>query len=272
MVLRLIHDTVPDFVGYNTWLAALHLASLAGIWLLSSSKWPVWVTRTQSRWVPLNATDPLSCGDTACRVEVSHVSAFQVHVETLVLAFHLPAVLSHAYAARYAYPAWPRVPHRWIEYSISASIMMVCILILTGITDLWTLLLAFACCAVTQAMGYVGELHPRKWLYFWLGCFLMVPLWVIVYYSFYQSLADATKSPPTFVYYIVWSLFLLFMCFAVVNAVQRARWLTARGAEMWYMLLSLTAKSALAWQIFYGALSREENDLVAYNPSNQSTT
>ena len=272
MVLRLIHDTVPDFVGYNTWLAALHLASLAGIWLLSSSKWPVWVTRTQSRWVPLNATDPLSCGDTACRVEVSHVSAFQVHVETLVLAFHLPAVLSHAYAARYAYPAWPRVPHRWIEYSISASIMMVCILILTGITDLWTLLLAFACCAVTQAMGYVGELHPRKWLYFWLGCFLMVPLWVIVYYSFYQSLADATKSPPTFVYYIVWSLFLLFMCFAVVNAVQRARWRTARGAEMWYMLLSLTAKSALAWQIFYGALSREETDLVAYNPSNQSTT
>lgn len=266
MALLLIHDALPNLARYNTWLAILHLCSLVGIWLLSSSPWPVWVTRARSRWEPLDASSDLSCGDTACRVVVSYESVVQVHVETLVLAFHLPAVLSHAYAARYGYVAWPRVPHRWIEYAVSASIMMVCILLLTGITDLWTLMLAFVCCAATQGMGYVGELHPRRWLYFWLGCSLMAPVWVVVYYSFYSSLADAAKSPPTFVYYIVWTLFVLFMCFAAVNAVQRAYWLTALGAEKWYMVLSLTAKTALAWQIFYGALSREENDLQAYNP------
>ena len=39
------------------------------------------------------------------------------------------------------------------------------------------------------------------------------------------------------------------------------------GAEYMYMLLSLVAKTALAWQIFWGALSREKNDLQAYKPA-----
>ena len=153
---------------------------------------------------------------------------------------------------------------------------MVCILLLTGITDIWTLVLAFTLCAGTQAMGYLGEREPKSWLYFGVGCFLMLPIWIAVYYSFYKSMSNAVKDPPEFVYYVVWTLLLLFMCFAVVDYGLRRRWNCLRslggglhwvGAEYAYMILSLTAKSALAWQIFYGALTRERNDIQAYAPA-----
>lgn len=259
---------------YNIALALLHFGSLTGIAALSTSKWPVWVTRSASSWQPLDGSSTASCADTACRIVVEHEVAFKVHVEDLVVAFHLPAVLSHAWAALEPYIAYrnltstpSRVPHRWLEYSVSASIMMVCIMILTGTTDIWTLALGFTCCAATQAMGYVGEYDPSSWLYFKIGCFLMLGPWVTVYYTFYDSLARAVTSPPTFVYYVVWSLFILFMCFAVVDACHRQGRIGPIATEKWYMLLSLVAKTALAWQIFYGALVREKNDLVAYRPS-----
>lgn len=258
-----------EFWWKNLALTILHAGSLYGIVALSSSKWPVYVTRSNIAWVPINGT--LSCSDTPCRIEVEQVRVGMWHIETLVVLFHLPAVLSHLYAVLWSHSYMRqlnegRVPHRWLEYSVSASIMMVAILLLTGITDIWTLLLAFTACAATQAMGYAGEREPRSWLFFAIGSFLMIPLWVLVYYNFYDSLANASSSPPTFVYYIIWSLFLLFMGFALVNALQRTGYFTPYSAERWYMLLSLTAKSALAWQIFFGALSREQNKVEAWNP------
>jgi hypothetical protein len=63
---------------------------------------------------------------------------------------------------------------------------------------------------------------------------------------------------PGFVYGIVVSLFVLFMSFAV------NQWLQYRGIGPWrdygfgekgYLVLSLVAKSALAWQIFGGSLA-----------------
>ena len=282
--IRLTHPNWALAVPYyrlrvfNLGLAALHLFSLILIAALSTSTWPVYVTRSDSRWVPINATSAESCDNAPCRITVSYTRAFEVSIEYLVLAFHAPAVLSHLYAGlstKRAYAHAPRVPHRWLEYAVSASIMMVCILLLTGITDFWTLLFAFTLCAGTQAMGYLGEREPRSWLYFYVGCFLMLPIWTVVYYSFYKSMADAVKDPPTFVYWIVWTLLLLFMCFAVVDYGLRRRWqwlvrlgagVPWVGAEYMYMILSLTAKSLLAWQIFFGALSREKNDLVAYDP------
>lgn len=272
--VRFVHDMDPtiesEFWWKNIALTILHAGSLYGIVALSSSKWPVYVTRSNIRWVPTTNTTQ-SCSDTPCQIEVEHVRMGMWHVETLVVLFHLPAVLSHLYAAMW-YRTYMRrlhegrVPHRWLEYSVSASIMMVAILLLTGITSIWTLLLAFTACAATQAMGYAGEREPQSWLFFAIGSFLMIPLWVLVYYNFYDSLANASSTPPTFVYYIIWSLFILFMGFAVVNALQRTGYFTQYSAERWYMLLSLTAKSALAWQIFFGALSREKNDIAAWDP------
>lgn len=248
----------------NAALALLHATSAALIVALATEKWTVYLTVPQIRWVPLEPG--VACDDTVCTIRTTHVKAFAVHIETIVAVFHSFAVLSHLYAAidyqqcYYSRLLRGRVPHRWIEYSVSASPMFTCILLLCGITDVWTHLACFALVALTQAMGHAADIAPRHFHFFFAcGCLMQLVIWPIVYYNLYDSLGAAARTPPTFVYYIVWSLLLLFCCFAIVNYRFRTRPLRA---EYWYMALSLTAKSALAWQIFYGALGRETRGIV----------
>lgn len=64
-------------------------------------------------------------------------------------------------------------------------------------------------------------------------------------------------SAPIFVYGIVFSLFVLFNIFAVVQFLQYkqvGKWAQYLRGEKTYITLSLVAKSALAWQIFAGTL------------------
>jgi len=64
-------------------------------------------------------------------------------------------------------------------------------------------------------------------------------------------------GPPGFVYGIYGSIFVFFSAFALnmVFQYRRAgRWRDYLYGERVYMLLSLTAKSLLAWQVFAGTL------------------
>jgi hypothetical protein len=63
---------------------------------------------------------------------------------------------------------------------------------------------------------------------------------------------------PGFVYGIVISLFLLFNCFAIVQWKQykaKGKWANYLHGERVYIILSLVAKSLLAWQVFAGTLA-----------------
>lgn len=69
--------------------------------------------------------------------------------------------------------------------------------------------------------------------------------------------AGTGNAIPGFVYGILVSLFVLFNCFAVVQYLQYrriGRWRDYLYGEWTYIVLSLIAKSALAWQIFAGTL------------------
>jgi hypothetical protein len=63
---------------------------------------------------------------------------------------------------------------------------------------------------------------------------------------------------PGFVYGIVTSLFVFFMSFALNQWLQYrriGRWADYAFGEKVYLVLSLVAKTALAWQIFGGSLA-----------------
>ena len=63
---------------------------------------------------------------------------------------------------------------------------------------------------------------------------------------------------PGFVVAIFITLFVLFNSFAVNMWLQyrgRGRWAAPGHAERVYLILSLVAKSALAWQVYAGALA-----------------
>jgi hypothetical protein len=150
---------------------------------------------------------------------------------------------------------------RWIEYSFSASLMVVLIATFAGVTDLRALI---AVAGANAAMILFGLLMERvnlgrerlDWLPFWLGCLAGAVPWVVIGISLVGSELDG--SVPGFVWAIFVSLFLFFNSFAV------NMWLQYRGIGPWrryifgewgYLVLSLTAKSALAWQIYAGALA-----------------
>jgi hypothetical protein len=151
---------------------------------------------------------------------------------------------------------------RWYEYSISASVMIVVIAMLVGMYDLVGLILIFSLNAAMIFFGLAMEAQNRgaervNWTPFILGCVVGIVPWVAI--SLYL-LAPASRSVgdvPTFVYGIYVSLFLFFNVFAVNMFLQYRRigpWRDYIFGERAYIILSLTAKSALAWQVFAGTL------------------
>lgn len=147
---------------------------------------------------------------------------------------------------------------RWVEYSLSSSLMVVLIAGITGITDVAALVGIFGVNAAMILFGWLMETknrpgQPVDWSPFVFGCVAGVVPWlaVIIY------LIGAGAEVPGFVYGIFVSLFVLFNCFAVNQWLQyraRGRWNDYLFGERVFIWLSLVAKSLLAWQIFANVL------------------
>lgn len=155
---------------------------------------------------------------------------------------------------------------RWVEYAMSATLMIVLIALVTNVTDIAALVaIAFANVAMIL-FGWVMEVanDPTSdrsgcwWTPFLFGCVAGVGPWLAILAALVGGLSiDGAEQPPGFVYGIIVTIFLLFNCFAVVQ------WLQYRGVGKWadyvrgetaYIVLSFVAKSALAWQIFFNTL------------------
>jgi Heliorhodopsin len=151
---------------------------------------------------------------------------------------------------------------RWIEYSISASLMIVLIAMLTGITNLYALIGLFAVNAAMILFGFLMERMNQgrdvvTWLPFIFGCLVGAVPWICITIAIVVSGTEG-DGVPGFVYGIFISLFLLFNCFAVNQWLQyrkRGRFADYLYGEKVYLVLSLIAKSALAWQVFAGTLN-----------------
>lgn len=152
---------------------------------------------------------------------------------------------------------------RWVEYSFSATLMIVIIATITGITDMATLIVIAAANIAMILFGWVMEVvnPPGEkvwWSPFWFGCIAGAAPWVAIVASLaYNVTRDGAEQPPTFVYGIIVSIFVLFNCFAVNQWLQYKRvgkWSDYLVGERTYGVLSLVAKTALAWQIFVNVL------------------
>jgi hypothetical protein len=151
---------------------------------------------------------------------------------------------------------------RWYEYSLSASLMIVLIGMLCGLYDAAALLMAFTLTAVMNLCGLIMELHNQttektNWTSYVIGCIAGIIPWIAIAVYFFGSLSTAEGSVPTFVYFILPTLFVFFFSFALNMVLQYkkvGKWRDYLYGESVYILLSLVAKSALAWQVFGGTL------------------
>jgi hypothetical protein len=95
-----------------------------------------------------------------------------------------------------------------------------------------------------------------SWLSYLFGCFAGIIPWItVVIYVVSPGLSGA--NPPGFVYGIIASLFVFFNIFAVnmlLQYKQVGKWRDYLFGEKVYILLSLTAKALLAWQVFANTL------------------
>lgn len=200
-------------------------------------------------------------------LEPTSTTLFHVQLPILITIFFFLSAFFHFYIAtaynkRYNSDLKIGINKmRWIEYSISASVMMVAISMLVGIYDFMSLVMLFSLAAIMNLMGLVMEIHNQitektNWLSYYIGCFSGIIPWVAV--AFYMWLGAHKGSPaPTFVYWIFVSIFVFFSCFAVNMVLQYKKvgpWKNYLYGERVYIILSLVAKSLLAWQVFAGTL------------------
>lgn len=193
---------------------------------------------------------------------------FDLRVDWIVAVFLLLAAVDHIGVAsivrqRYETGIVRGInPYRWWEYSVSASLMVVLIAMLSGVSDINALVMMFGANAAMVFFGLVMErtnlgVAPTRWSPFVYGCIVGVVPWIGIVIQFWLSSGQG-DGVPSFVYVIFVTLFLLFNGFAI------NMWLSYRGkgkfadplfAEKAYLVLSIAAKSALAWQVYGGSLA-----------------
>ncbi|CAN2184047.1 Heliorhodopsin [Candidatus Nanopelagicaceae bacterium] len=239
---------------YNLIAGFFHLVQMVVVLILANDFSLPIVARYMSGPPGSTFAEPITLLDTPVGLTVAiflGLSAF----------FHF-LVASPKFFTRYAAGlAAQRNYFRWVEYSISSSVMIVLIAQICGVSDVVAIISLFGVNASMILFGWLQEKYEQPgnggWFPFNFGCIAgLVPWLAILFYVLAIGGPGDTKA-PAFVYGIVISLFVLFNTFAVVQYLQYkkvGKWSDYLRGEKTYITLSLVAKSALAWQIFASTL------------------
>jgi hypothetical protein len=254
------HTTSTDdqFRGlrrYNLVAAAVHAAQAIAVLALSNGfKLPVTASYLQG---------PPGTPPTA------RVTLFDIRVAWGVAGFLALSAVAHLVVASPTF--FPRYVRglrqhhntfRWVEYSLSASIMIVLIAQIVGISDVAALMAIFGVNVAMILFGWLQERYEepgsRRWLPFVFGCIAGIVPWLAILVYLVAPASPSPAQPPGFVYGIFGSLFILFNIFALNQWLQYrrvGRWSDYLVGERAYITLSIVAKSLLAWQVFAGTLA-----------------
>jgi hypothetical protein len=218
--------------------------------------------------VPLTASY-LEYNTVTQSLELATVTVTNLRVGPFVALFLLISAIAHfSLASSWGYP-WYKTnlkKHinyaRWYEYALSSSVMIVVIALLVGIYDIGTLLLLFAINACMNLFGLMMELHNQttenvNWTSYYFGVFAGLIPWIVIAIHLGGATIASEGSVPDFVYYIYLSIAFFFNIFAINMILQYKkirRWRDYLYGERAYIILSLVAKTALAWQVFAGTL------------------
>jgi len=242
---------LADLRRWNLGLTALHVAQAVLI-VAMASDFAITITSTYPQGPP---GTPLT----------TPRELFDVRIGPAIAVFLLLAALDHLATATFARRTYENDldrginRFRWAEYSLSATLMVLLIASYSGITDI-TALVAIA--GANVAMILFGWLQERMnppgrtsttMLPFWFGTIAGVAPWVAIWVN-----VIGADTVPGFVYGIVIAELVFFFSFGLNQWLQYrgvGRWRDYAFGEKTYLVLSLAAKSVLAWQIYGGSLA-----------------
>jgi hypothetical protein len=202
-------------------------------------------------------------------LELATSTIANIRLGPLVALFLLISAIAHfSLASPWGYPWYVKnlKKHinyaRWYEYALSSSVMIVVIAMLTGIYDIGTLIPLFALNACMNLFGLIMELHNQttektNWTSYYFGVFAGVIPWIVIAIYLGGATLASNGGVPSFVYGIYGSIAFFFNIFAInmiLQYKQVGKWKDYLYGERAYIILSLVAKTLLAWQVFVGTL------------------
>ncbi len=187
----------------------------------------------------------------------------EVSVGVLLAAYFGAAAANHGLSATLLWRTYAtelrngRNRIRWAEYAVSAPILILLVALVTGVTDVSSLVVIGAATLVMIVCGWMQEaLNPpgrrtTTMVPFWSGVLASAVPWTIVAVQMIGTSGDHEFGLSVFL-----SLFILWASFGVNQWLQFRQvgpWSDYLYGEQTYLVLSLVAKSALAWQIVTGS-------------------
>jgi hypothetical protein len=250
-VIELTAERASNLRRWNVGLTALHAAQAVLILILASD-FSIAITTTPPEGPPgtrLPAAETL----------------VDVRIGATVALFLALAAVDHLLTSTIARSAYENDLRRginrfrWLEYSVSATVMVLLIASYSGITEI-TAVIGIA--GANVAMILFGWLQERfnppdrsetTMMPFWFGTLAGIAPWIAIWFNVLTA-----DEVPGFVYGIVVAETVLFFSFGLNQWLQYrrvGRWASYLYGEKTYLVLSLVAKSLLAWQIFSGSLA-----------------
>ncbi len=250
---------------FNLFMGGLHF--IQGILMLILAKT---VIQTIAEFQPTITQIYLTYNTTTQSLETAMKTLFQLPFGVLVSVFLFLSALAHAIISlpKKTNEIYNRDlergvnKFRWFEYALSSSVMIVLIATLFGIYDIGSLLLIFVLNALMNIFGLYMELFNSgkeksklRWGPFVYGSIAGLTPWIVI--ILYMIGNGNYDMVPWFVWAIVGTYFVAFNTFPINMILQYKRvgkWKDYLYGERAYIILSLVAKSLLAWLVLFGAM------------------
>ena len=258
----LAEDRARSLFRWNAVLAVLHGVQGLLILALSFAKDPMVTSPVVSSYLTFDSvTETLVPAQRAL---------FELPIGPAVALFLFMSAIAHFLLA------WPLrswyerrlaagiQPMRWLEYSLSSSVMIIIIASLSGIQEIGTLVAIFGVNAAMNLFGWSMESanqgRPKtQWNHYVFGVVAGIVPWIVITIALWSAATEpGAAAIPGFVWAIFISLFISFNIFAITMILQYGkigRWKDYLVGEKTYMFMSLFAKTILAWQVFAGTLA-----------------
>ena len=274
-----------DFIKFNNVLAVLHLVAAAAVYfILKDVSAPV--------YLDFNMTDTKIVEDappgSPFKFEIQSVAS-PVTILQAVMAFYIFTAVTHLYYANIWKTGYLKAiddhhnPLRWVEYGISATIMVYIVSIVSGVRDFSAILTIIGANAATMYTGYIAEEAIRKGDFhaahhsIQLGWILQITIYATIFIRFIKQfghikeIVDGLGNPkykiPPWLYFVLIPTFVYYGSFGVIASLWYSRAkktyeLTGGSlpefdsTEKQYLYLSLFSKLSLGTFLAYGYSQR----------------